>query len=440
NASSEYEQNFNDFLANHKQSIVDIEGKTEESRKKVQHDIDLLNEKADDALRDYQDRSNVIMASLQKQFDDMVTKTENMLVEATNQADRQISTLKRDVKESTENDKLAYQKMLDRMNADTDNLQTRIDEINKGIANFTKQTGLFEQADTLKSELVRSITTLKSEITSLTAYQNKVADLMAQIDKVQAMSADFDRQIANYNAQRATLDSLDQKFSQLMATSANMDAKIADLKTTSDNLVNMQVTVRNFQDSLETIQQQYDRLETQADSIDQVGMNVDATARDIENLENRLAECGDQLQDLPDQIGGLQDQLNAILNDNGRLNEAVDKMTNLQSLIEETEDRIQNLTKSKEGIAKTEKRLMKLNEDAEKKIGILQTIAKADVKKKTSSGVKKESGNGLTPQIRNTVKDLKRRYGWSNREIAEKVKINEDLVDLILETQDPDEE
>ena len=83
---------------------------------------------------------------------------------------------------------------------------------------------------------------------------------------------------------------------------------------------------------------------------------------------------------------------------------------------------------------------MKLNEDAEKKIGILQTIAKADVKKKTSSGVKKESGNGLTPQIRNTVKDLKRRYGWSNREIAEKVKINEDLVDLILETQDPDEE
>ncbi|MBQ5569820.1 MAG: hypothetical protein IIT45_05180 [Treponema sp.] len=136
----------------------------------------------------------------------------------------------------------------------------------------------------------------------------------------------------------------------------------------------------------------------------------------------------------------MQDQLNAILNDNGRLNEAVDKMTNLQSLIEETEDRIQNLTKSKEGIAKTEKRLMKLNEDAEKKIGILQTIAKADVKKKTSSGVKKESGNGLTPQIRNTVKDLKRRYGWSNREIAEKVKINEDLVDLILETQDPDEE
>ena len=70
----------------------------------------------------------------------------------------------------------------------------------------------------------------------------------------------------------------------------------------------------------------------------------------------------------------------------------------------------------------------------------MQTIAKADVKKKTSSGTKKDGGAGLTPQIRSTVKDLKRRYGWSNREIAEKVKINEDLVDLILETQDPDEE
>jgi chromosome segregation ATPase len=383
------------------------------------------------------------MAQLQERYDEMLKNTQNLFNDATSQADVKIKNLKRDLQETAEGDRVAYQKMITRLNDDTNNLQLKIDEINKGIARFTAQTGLFDKAEQLRKQLDTSIEGLKDKINGFASYEARVINLKNQIDQVQKLSGELDSRISNYNNQKMQLDSLDQKFSRIMALSNSMDQKIAELNSTSDNLVNMQVTIRNFEDSLKGIKSQYDRIEHKAETIEHVAQNVDNTADRIHDLEERLADCHIQLEDMPGQLETLQEGINRIMESNGRINDAVDKLSSLQQILDETEQRIDELNETREGISNVEERLQRLSNNADKQIDLLKDISKTAPKKKSGKAgtaeKTKPSGGGTPPRVREEVRQLKLRK-WTNEQIASNLNLSLDAVELILEMSDDDEE
>ncbi|MBP5359851.1 MAG: hypothetical protein J6Y69_11810, partial [Treponema sp.] len=437
-ANEKYEQDLQFFMQKQQQSYADIDSKTQESRQKVQDDIDILTDKAEAALKLYEDRSGQILQQLQKRYEAMVQSTQGMLQDATGQADRQIKELKHNLKDTVDADKQAYQRMIEHLNDDTNALQIRIDEINKGITRFTAQTGLFDKADQLKKQLNASIDNLQEKINGFASYEVKVNNVRQMIEQVQQMSADIDNRISNFNVQKNQLDSMDQKFNRLLALSNSMDDKIAELNVTNDKLVNMQVTVRNFQDSLNGIQAQYDRIETKAETIEKVANNVDSTADRIHDLERRLSSCNSQLDDLPGQLEELQDGINIIMKHNENINQAVDKLSSLQQILDETEERMDALNETKSGIQGAEERLQELAKSADKQIAVLQNISRSNVAKKKKEQEKSKKGTGITPQLRDNVKELKRRH-WTNEEIANSLGISEEAVELILEIPSDDE-
>jgi len=115
----------------------------------------------------------------------------------------------------------------------------------------------------------------------------------------------------------------------------------------------------------------------------------------------------------------------------------VDKLSSLQQILDETEERIAELNETRDEISSTEERLTKLAEQADRQIDVLHDIAKKDVQGKKggegSRAKKKSTSASLTPQIRDRVRALKKRYNWTNQEIAENCGISESEVELILE-------
>ncbi|MBQ1660916.1 MAG: hypothetical protein II054_00305, partial [Treponema sp.] len=101
------------------------------------------------------------------------------------------------------------------------------------------------------------------------------------------------------------------------------------------------------------------------------------------------------------------------------------------------EERIAELNETRNEISGTEERLTKLAEQADHQIDVLHDIAKKDVQGKKggegSKSKKKSASASLTPQIRDRVRALKKRYNWTNQEIAENCGISESEVELILE-------
>jgi len=381
------------------------------------------------------------MEQLQERCTSALQNTQGLFTEATAQADMKIKNLKRDLQETADSDRTAYQKMITRLNDDTNNLQLKIDEINKGISRFTAQTGLFDKAEQLRKQLDASIEGLREKINGFATYEAKVINLKNQMDQIQKIASEVDSRAANYTNQKNQLDSLDQKYSRIIALSNSMDEKLAELNTSSDNIVRMQQTLRGFENSISGIQAQYDRIENKSQIIEKVSNNINDTADRIFELEKRLGVCNNQLNTMPDQVEELQAGIKKIMDNNGSINEAVDKLSSLQKIFDETESRIDDLNDRIDEISGTEERLQRLTEKAENQIDDLRVLGKSSgTKRKESSAAKSKGGKGgLTPALKSSVRSLKER-GWKNEEIADNLGIAEDLVELILEAPSSDDE
>ena len=119
-----------------------------------------------------------------------------------------------------------------------------------------------------------------------------------------------------------------------------------------------------------------------------------------------------------------------MLNNNGRITEAVDKITSLESVLSETEERVQQIQSSREGIARTETRLVKMAEDIDRQMDLLARLTKEDLAKNP-----KTPENRLSRHDRETIVALKRQ-GWNVTEIASRMKISGGEVELVLELGD----
>ena len=101
--------------------------------------------------------------------------------------------------------------------------------------------------------------------------------------------------------------------------------------------------------------------------------------------------------------------------------------------------RIEEVNASREEIELIEERIHEISANADEQLRTLQTLAKANTPKKSAASKGRSSAGGATtPQVKEAVRNLKVQKGWSNKEIAQTLKITENEVALILELADTD--
>ena len=94
---------------------------------------------------------------------------------------------------------------------------------------------------------------------------------------------------------------------------------------------------------------------------------------------------------------------------------------------DEIDKRIEALNSVTTGIKKTELDLQGLSRDVDKKFEVLNNITKQERAKSPN-----KKSNAINPQINESVRQLKRQ-GWTIADIAKRLNLTENEVDLILQ-------
>ena len=104
-------------------------------------------------------------------------------------------------------------------------------------------------------------------------------------------------------------------------------------------------------------------------------------------------------------------------------------------MINSTDEKIKKLNESKKGIQESEKRLHELYGNIDERMKLLHDITKEETSKK---GASSPASKHISPSMKQTIHKL-RKEGWSVKEIASRLKLEENLVEAILEFGDDGE-
>ena len=422
-------QEFNAWKVRIQTQLDDADVRFKSDLKEFEEKSRKENEKIFVDVEKVQNDTREIMAQLKDDFTNLVSVSKKFVADQNSDNERQMKEIRSDVKATSDEFKKAYRQIVDKLNQDTNALQVKIDDINKGIAKFTAETGVFEKADILKKQLDEAISDLKEQLADAKEYDDKINDLNTRVNELNKLSSDVNSRINSFAGDRSRINELDSKFSKLMAISDSMDGKILDLNATSDNLTNMQAEVRKFQETLAGIQTRYDRLENKGTTIDHVAEKVDDSFENIKSLEQRIEECSHRAEQFPVTIEKVQNDIEKIMKSSGKVNEAIDKLASLDKVLDGIDARYRAFNSEKGAVADAEEKILRAASQTQKEMDLLKQIAQRDVQK---SGEEKDSD---TPSVRKNVREL-RRQGWTEAQIAKKLNLTRTEVRLMLQLED----
>ena len=400
----------------------------EQKISELQTDFSSAAKRAGDILSGFDNDSRKRIEEFDTMYNEMLTNVKAYNEEQIKNAELKIKDLKKSFTEKANEYKSAYQGATDRLNEETNNLQKKVDDIKKSIAEFVSESSAFERADILKRQLDGNIEDLSEKIASVKAYDVKLNELANQIRQLDRLGDDVNSKLNAYSADQSRIDSIEYKFNNLLELSNGIDAKLLEVQKINDEFINMQMTMHKYNESMGNMESKFDRIEKKSETVDRVAEAVDNSFKNINSLEKRLDEYSGKFKDLPGEMEKIKKNMDSIIKNGERINEAVDKISSLQSIIKEVESQMDGIENSKKGFTATEERLQKLYNDTENQINLLHSISMKDTGKKKSSS----SSSGISPQTRASVISLKKR-GWDNSEIARSLKIEENLVSVILE-------
>ena len=262
-------------------------------------------------------------------------------------------------------------------------------------------------------------------------YEDKLNDLATHMKKLEQYGEEVNHRISTYSSDKEKIEIIEEKISNLSSMSDGIDSRIQELSDMNAEIKTMRSSVKKFQENITSMQNKFDKIEAKSESIDRVSESVDHSFEDITSLENRLKQCGDKIHEFE----VAHEKFNAVMMNNGSINEAVDKLTSLESLINSTDEKIKKLNESKKGIQESEKRLHELYGNIDERMKLLHDITKEETSKK---GASSPASKHISPSMKQTIHKL-RKEGWSVKEIASRLKLEENLVEAILEFGDDGE-
>ena len=362
-------------------------------------------------------------------YEEMLSATEQKVREQNADASAKVEALRKEIQEADDNNKANQSKMVLKMQDDANMLQTHITEIAKELQDVKTNIQIYDKADKMKRQLEDHIQNLNSAFNKIDSYSQNAAKFNAQYNDLLRINEEITTQLGKFESQKAKVMDLESQFKKMIDLSNTIDERISSLNTTKDDLQTMEVTVRNYNDKLQYVTEQYERLDKKDEVINRIKNDVDTQFEKLKDLENRLINCDRQAISLPKEIKDVQMNVDKILQNGPKITEAIGRLENLDSLIADTEKKIDTLKSLDSGFKKTEMNLQGLSRDVDNKFRVLHDMTKQDLK---TQSVPQGHTN---PREKEAVRQLKQQ-GWSIPEIASRLGMTENEVDLILQIPD----
>ena len=407
-------QNMNDYA-------VAVQNQQNELNDKISD----LQDKTDASIKSYEEKASGIVNQMNSIYKKMLDDAKKRIEEQEAAASERTEAFKKNIKEAEDRNVANQSAFTLKMQDNANLIQTRLGDIEKELQDVKTNIQNYETADKMRRQLEENVTELNSAFTKLKGYSETADKMNVQYNSILKINEEINHQLAGMEAQKNRVISIEQQFNKMLALSNTIDDRIQSLNTTSDDLQSMEVTVRNYNDKLQHVSEQYVRLEKKDEVINRIKTDVDSQFEKLKELEQRLTNCNRQAVSLPQEIKEVQANVDKILQHGPKITTAIGRLETLDGIIEDTEKRIEALNSVQNGIQKTQLDLDGINREASNKFKILQTMTQQDLSKKP-----KARGNTINPQTNEMVRQLIRE-GWRIPEIAEKLHLTENEVDLI---------
>ena len=399
-----------------------------EQIRELEEKIEAISNETESVIQHYNKHSNDIVDDFKAMYKEMLEETERKIKTQKAEVEEQLRQEKKIIQDIKLTNETSQEKMILKMQKDSDELNTSLDTIDRKIKQFIAQTQIFEKADVLKLDLEEKISEMKTETAQLMQYEKMIQALEKQVEKLKKSEEEVNQRVLKFNQEKKRIDDMEKNFNELVILSASIDQKVEGLKTTNDDLLIMQGDVRNYQSTIKEIANKIERLEKKEPILEQTIKGIDSTFKMLDDLEKRLQSCEAESADLPDLLQALKMDVDGLIKLNPKIKDVLDQADSLDEILSTIEERFDAMQDSKHWLASTESRLNEINKETKSYLKLLGEVKK-------SPGVRdSRSSQGLVLETRENVIKLAR-LGWTPAKIAERLNISQGEVELILETQ-----
>lgn len=399
-----------------------------EQFRELEEKIEAISNETESVIQHYNKHSNDIVDDFKAMYKEMLEETERKIKTQKAEVEEQLRQEKKIIQDIKLTNETSQEKMVLKMQKDSDELNTSLDTIDRKIKQFIAQTQIFEKADVLKLDLEEKISEMKTETAQLMQYEKMIQALEKQVEKLKKSEEEVNQRVLKFNQEKKRIDDMEKNFNELVTLSSSIDQKVEGLKTTNDDLLIMQGDVRNYQSTIKEIANKIERLEKKEPILEQTIKGIDSTFKMLDDLEKKLQSCEAESADLPDLLQALKMDVDGLIKLNPKIKDVLDQADSLDEILSTIEERFDAMQDSKHWLASTESRLNEINKETKSYLKLLGEV------KKSPGTRDSRSSQGLVLETRENVIKLAR-LGWTPAKIAERLNISQGEVELILETQ-----
>lgn len=410
------------FSADRDQSLE--ESAAERSR--LQEELDTLSEQVQRLSLTMQDRTNEALSEFDAQYQALRLDFERREKTVGADSDARIKEFRTFVNDTRDQFAAMQEKLYGKLTEESEVLAANLGEIDRRQQNFVEQTKIFERADSLKSELQKSITELRADVDRVDAQRKEIREIESQFSRLRKSADEVGDKMARFVAEKRRIDVLEDDYKKLMGMSQSVEIKLDHVTASNDTLQNMQASLRSLEDLQKDVETRFQRLEKKRGFLDLTSEGVDKNFQVLQEVEQRLGEISSQLDSMPGKVEELSGRIQQLASNKRDSDAAMKQLALLDQTMEEIEERMENLNSAREWLARTETRLGDVQHEAEEQVKLLGAI----MKQQTRDGA---PGDGAPPvTTRDTVIKLARQ-SWNVDEIARATSLSRGEVELILE-------
>jgi len=304
-------------------------------------------------------------------------------------------------------------------------LSGNVEEVRRGLKDFTEQTRLFEKTDELKLNLERSMETLKAELAGIEERRAEAARLETEFIKVRRLEDDINNKMTRFLTEKSRLDLMEKDFDRLIQTSLRVEERLREVTDADDTLQNIQVTLRKLEDAITAAEDKYQRVESKNKVLEETNRGIEQNFKILEETELALRKCRENIDRTEEELDSFRPSIEDLAAASEKARLTGEKLESLDTNLAAIEDRIEKMQAAREWLARAETRFEELKKEADKELNLLEAVLKDESKKAGSSK------GAPPPSVRENVIILTRK-GWKSEEIARALKISRSEVELII--------
>jgi len=315
---------------------------------------------------------------------------------------------------------------LDETQSRISGLSGNVEEVRRGLKDFTEQTRLFEKTDELKVNLERSIEKLKAELEGIEERRAEAARLETEFIKVRRLEDDINNKMTRFLTEKSRLDLMEKDFERFKQTSLQVEERLREVIGDNDTLLNMQVSIGKLEDAFATAEEKFQRVENKSKVLEDTNHRIDQNFDLLGELQLALRKCRENIDHVDEELDSFRPSIEELAAASEKARLAGDKLESLDANLTTIEERIEKMQVAREWLVREEARFEELNKEADRQLSLLQAVLKED-------GKKMDSGKGISTiaQRENVIKLV--RKGWAPALIAERTKLPRGEVEMIIE-------